>query len=257
MSLARVLALCFLATPLAAGPIRPTAQMGPVARRLLAGIRTEREARDQARLLAQLRRRVAVIRVRTPGEDFDVATRVARCFETQLRDRGFLVRPFRKVWPRLQAAEAELTASDHALRQLARRLKVGLLLLVEVRELRVADGRNAAFAVPSWWGSRELDQEFAETHLRLEVFDAAEGRTVADRQDRQHRLVPHTAPLPGVLPEGASMRDQVLDEVLAAATAHVLHDLAPPGPVPPGGAPPPRDEVATEAATAASRGTGS
>lgn len=219
-SLLLALATCLiLRRSLTAGAIRPTAQMGPRARRLLAGIRQERTRRDRARRQRQVARRIAILRVRTPGDDPDMATRVAREMEEELGKRGFRVRPYRKVWPRVQQEGTDLLASPHTLRQLCRKLGIGRAVQVTVQELRLTTGREAGLATPSWWGPEELAQEFAEAHLRLQIFDAAAGEVVVDRQDRQHQLVP--TPREGE----ASLRGAVLGEVLGRVTDHLLFDL--------------------------------
>lgn len=213
------------AEPLFAGAIRPTRQMGPMARRLLAGIRKERVRRDDARQAAEWARRVAVVEVETSGDDPDIAAQVARTFEAALRHRGFLVRPYRKVRARMGSAAPELLRNDLTLRQLARRLRSGRLLRIEVKELRVADGHTAAFAVPSWWGKVELDQEFAEVHLRMRMFEASSGEVTLDRQDRQHLGIASQAG------DAAERRTAGLRRALDRCVDHLLLGLEPQGPV--------------------------
>lgn len=217
--------LAATAAPLRAGAIRPTRQMGPMARRLLASIRQERVRRDEARQDAELARRVAIVEVETPTDDPDTAAQVARTLEAALRHRGFLVRPFRRVREHMGDAAPELLRSDLTLRQLARRLRSGRLVRVEVQEFRVADGHTAAFATPSWWGKAELDQEFAEVHLRLRMFEAGPGRVTLDRQDRQHLGV-------GAREGDAALRrTEALRTALDRCVDHLLLGLAPEGPV--------------------------
>lgn len=185
-------------------------------------MRQERTEREEAKEAARLARRIAVVRVHTPGDDPDMATRVAREFEEELVKRGFSVRPYREIWPRIEGKAEDLLASPHTLRQLCRRLGVGRAVQLTVHELRLTTGREAGFATPSWWGPEELAQEFAEAHLRLQIFDAQEGRVEVDRQDRQHQLVP--SPHPG----DPSPRGAILGEVLGRTADHLLFDLTAP-----------------------------
>jgi hypothetical protein len=228
---ALALAVLLAAEPAVAGAIRPTRQMGPMARRLLTNIRQERVRRDQARQDAEWARRVAVVEVETAGDDPDVAAQVARTLEAALRHRGFLVRPYRRVRERMGDAAGELLRSDLTLRQLARRLRSGRLVRVEVKEFRVADGHTAAFAVPSWWGKVELDQEFAEVHLRMRMFEAGPGEVTVDRQDRQHLGI---AAQEG---DAAERRTFALRRALDRCVDHLLLGIAPQGPALEAGAP--------------------
>lgn len=198
--------------------------MGPTARRLLRSMRDERRARDQAREAAQRKRRVGIVQVQTPGDDPDLATKVARALEANLRGRGFSVRPFRKIHQRVEAWGKELLGSNLSLRQLARRLGLGHLIQVKVLEFRVANGNHAGFAIPSWWTEAERKQEFVEVHLKLEIFDALEGKVVARRQDRQHRFVPPT------LDEEPSLRSQTMEQTLQETLDHLLFDWIPESP---------------------------
>jgi hypothetical protein len=205
-----------------AGAIRPTAQMGPRARRILASIRTQRTQRETAREKVVLSHRIAIARIRTPGDDPDLAIRVAQEFEEALRARGFSVRPYRKVWPRIQKVGVDLLGSPLTLRQLCRRLRVGKLIQLTVHKLHLGSGNDADFATPSWWGPKERAQEFAEAHLRMQVFDAEEGKVVMDRQDRQLDHVPALSDTPPA-------RGAVLGAVLGRTTEHLLFDLRAPG----------------------------
>ncbi len=208
-------------TLLNAGPIRVTKQMGPMARRAVRKIRTQREARDTARQEAQLAKRIAIAEIKSREKDLNLEMRLARTFEKALRARKFLVRPYRNVHKALQDTGEEMLASSITLRQLCRRLRVGRLIRLEILELRVTDHHHAGYAHPSWWGKQEKNQRFAEVHLRMKVFDSKSGEVTFDRQDRQHV---------GVGPpdsEGNPGEDQALGEAVRACITHLLDALGP------------------------------
>lgn len=157
-----------------------------------------------------------MIRVRTPDGDAELAETLARAVEDELRERGFRVPPFRAVRPRVVRFGEDLLGSSVALRQLARKLRVGRLVHLTVLEHRVESARRSGYALPTWWETEELGAEFAEVHLRMQIFDDLDGKVVLDRQDRQHRMIPPA-------PEGgASNRTAVLDDALGTCLDHLL-----------------------------------
>ncbi len=227
-----VLAAMFLvlsASPGSAGAIRVGKDLGPLARRVVAGLRQEREARDRARDERELRRRIAIAKVTLDEGDPEVAERIAAVFEARLRAVGFRVAPFQAVQARIDAAGRELLRSRVGLRQLARRLGVGALVSLEVPVHRLVAARQSGYALPTWWDRTQLDGELAEVRIRLQVFDAVGGERVLDRQDRQMRPVPR--PPQGVPPP----RTEVMADAVEVTADHLLEGFTPegfPGPDP-------------------------
>lgn len=218
------LAAALLAPGLKAGAIRASRhRLGPLARRVVAASREEREARDAAREARQRARRAAVARIRAPEADPEVALDAARLLEGKLRARGFQVPPYRAVRAAARRLGKAGLANKAALRQMARRLRVGALLQLDLLTARLTTPRRAGYALPSHWTEGDLERESAEVHARLRIFDEVQGEVVLDRQDRV------TLPVPVPPDGGPPGRSPALREAMSLALDHLLIDVGPEG----------------------------
>lgn len=229
----------FLATQTGAGPIRPTAEMGPRARRILAGVAAERTARDQARESRERAGTAALVRVDAPGLPAAVSDEVARIAAGTLRALGFKVRPYAAVRERLARLGPEVLESDLTMRQLCRRLRTGVLVQIDVPAWQLGSAERAGFASPSWWSEADRGRELALVQLRVRVYEEGPGKTTRDRQDRQWSFVPPVPP-GGV----AADRTGLLTELAGVALGHLLAGLDPGRP---------RDPLGREVAPAGNR----
>lgn len=183
-------------------------------RKLLDEIRQKREYRDEARATQRKQRRVAVVAVVNESDDPEASKQVLLRFLHHLNDgRWHLLDP-ETTLARVDAEGFQSLGSRRRLAYLSRILDADRLVRIEVKTLQISNKRREFAELVQTGHYSCSDDEFAEVHLRMIVYEARSNDVVLRREDRQYSEYTYLA--------GTTHRDRILSELLDQTVANLL-----------------------------------
>lgn len=183
-------------------------------RKMLREIRRKREDRDEARDEQRKRRRVAVVAVVNESDDPEASQRVLEVFLHRLNGgRWHLLDPETSL-ARVASEGFPDLGSRRRLRYLSRVLDADRLLRIEIKGLQISNKRREFAELVQTGHYSCSDDEFAEVHLAMAVYEARSNDVVLKREDRQYAEYAYEA--------GRTNRDRIISGLLDQTVGNLL-----------------------------------